>query len=45
MCFTQRPQRSDVGKAQTCGLAVSSQELFHWATALPPNIEEYNKIP
>ena len=30
-----RTQHSDVGEAQTCGLSVSSQALYHWATVLP----------
>ena len=35
MCLAQRPQRSDTGEARTRGLSVSSQGLYHWATALP----------
>ena len=35
MCLAQGPQRSDAGEARTCGLSVSSQALYHWATALP----------
>ena len=35
MCLAQRPQRNDAGEAQTCGLSVSSQAIYHWATALP----------
>ena len=35
MCLAQGPQRSDAGKVQTRGLSVSSQALYHWATALP----------
>ena len=35
MCLTQGPQRSDAGEAQTRDLSVSSQALYHWATALP----------
>ena len=35
MCLAQGPQRSDTGEAQTRGLSVSSQALYHWATALP----------
>ena len=34
MCLAQGPQRSDAGEAQTRGLSVSSQALYHWATAL-----------
>ena len=41
MCLAQRPQRSDAGEAQTRCPLVSSQALYHWATALPapPSIE------
>ena len=35
MCLAQRPQRSDAGEARTRGPSVSSQTLYHWATALP----------
>ena len=35
MYLTQEPQRTDAGEAQTRGLSVSSQALYHWATALP----------
>ena len=35
MCPAQGPQRSDAGGAGTCGPSVSSQALYHWATALP----------
>ena len=35
MCLAQGPQYSDAGEARTRGLSVSSQALFHWATALP----------
>ena len=38
MCLAQAPQRSDVGEAQTRGPSVSSQALYHWATALPNQI-------
>ena len=31
----QGPQCSDAGEARTCGPSVSSQALYHWATALP----------
>ena len=37
MCLAQGPQHSDAGEAQTRGLSVLSQELYHWATALPKN--------
>ena len=35
MRLAQGPQRSDAGEASTRGLSVSSQALYHWATALP----------
>ena len=35
MCLAQGPQRSDAGEARTCGPSVSSQALYHGATALP----------
>ena len=35
MCLTQGPHRSDAGEAPTRGPLVSSQALYHWATALP----------
>ena len=35
MCLAQGPQRSDAGEARTWGPSVSSQALYHWATALP----------
>ena len=34
MCLALGPQRSDAGEAQTRGLSVWSQALYHWATAL-----------
>ena len=37
MCLAQGPQRSDAGEARTRGPSVSSQALYHWATALPRN--------
>ena len=33
MCLAQGPQRSDTGEARTRGPSVSSQALYHWATA------------
>ena len=33
MCLGQGPQHSDAGEAQTYRLSVSSQALYHWATA------------
>ena len=35
MCLAQGPQGSDAGEAQTHGLSVTSQALYHWAIALP----------
>ena len=35
MCLAQGPQGSDAGEARTRGLSISSQALYHWATALP----------
>ena len=34
MCLAQGPQSSDAGEAGTRGLLLSSQALYHWATAL-----------
>ena len=39
MFLAQRTQRSDACEARTRGPSVSSQALFHWATALPKNTE------
>ena len=38
MWFAQGPQRSDAGEARTLGPWVSSQALYHWATALPQEL-------
>ena len=38
MCLVQGPQRSDAGEARTRGPTVSSQALYHWATALPDRL-------
>ena len=35
MCLAQGPQRCDASEARTRGPSVSSQALYHWATALP----------
>ena len=35
MCLAEGPQHSDAGEALTRGLSVSSQALYHQATALP----------
>ena len=37
MCLAQGPQHSDAGEARTLSPSVSSQALYHWATALPYN--------
>ena len=34
MCLAQWPQRSEAGEARARGALVSSQALYHWATAL-----------
>ena len=34
MCLAQGPQRSDASEARTRGPSISSQALYHWATAL-----------
>ena len=39
MCLAQGPQRSDAGEARTRGPSVSSQALYHWATALPKEVK------
>ena len=38
MCLAQGPQRSDAGEARPRGPSVSSQALYHWATALPAGL-------
>ena len=43
MCLAQGPQRSDAGEARTRGTSVSSQALYHWATALP-RISSYRDL-
>ena len=35
MCLSQETQHSDASEARTRGPSVSSQALYHWATALP----------
>ena len=35
MCLAQGQQRNDAGEVQTRSPSVSSQALYHWATALP----------
>ena len=44
MCLAQGPQRSDAGEARTRGPSVSSQALYHWATALPANRRMKGKV-
>ena len=45
MCLAQGPQRSDAGEARTRYPSVSSQALYHWATALPFfNFEGLKKV-
>ena len=39
MWLAQRPQHSEAGEAQTRGPSVSSQALYHWATAVPWKVE------
>ena len=39
MCLAQGPQGSDAGEARTRCPLVSSQALYHWATALPKTAE------
>ena len=41
MCLAQGPQHSDAIEARVRGPSVSSQALYHWATALPIFIDEY----
>ena len=43
MCLAQGPQRSDAGEARTRGPSVSSQALYHWATALPKKKKKKKK--
>ena len=38
MCLVQGPQHSDVDEARAPGPLVSSQALYHWATALSTNL-------
>ena len=38
MYLAQGPQRSDAGETRTRGPSVSSQALYHWATALPKKL-------
>ena len=35
MSLAQGPQRSDASEARARNPSVSSQALYHWATALP----------
>ena len=47
MCLAQGPQRSDTSEAGTRSPSVSTQALYHWATALPPTLhvtlQEYER--
>ena len=43
MCLAQGPQRSDACEARTRGPSVSSQALYHWATALPKKKKKKKK--
>ena len=45
MCLAQGPQRSDAGEARTRYPSVSSQALYHWATALPKYFSLLPKTP
>ena len=38
MYLAQGPQRNDAGEARTRGPSVSSQALYHWATAFKQSI-------
>ena len=42
MCLAQGPQHSDAGEARTRGPSVSSQALYHWATALPLKVQVFS---
>ena len=44
MCLAQGPQRSDAGEARTRYPSVSSQALYHWATALPLFLMDLNFV-
>ena len=44
MCLAQGPQRNNAIEAWTRGPSVSSQALYHWATALPTYLCPY-KLP
>ena len=44
MCLGQGPQHSDAGEARTRGPSVSSQALYHWATALPVDWDVKHQI-
>ena len=44
MCLAQGPQRSDAGEARTRGPSVSSQALYHWATALPSDSLKWENL-
>ena len=44
MRLAQGPQRSDAGEARTRGPSVSSQALYHWATALPATKKKFSVL-
>ena len=41
MCLAEGLQCSDAGEARTRSLLVSSQALYHWATAFPAQLLKY----
>ena len=41
VCLAEGPQSSDTGEARTRGPSVSSQALYHWATALPQGLNTF----
>ena len=45
MWLAQGPQPNDASEARTCCLSVSSQALYHWATALPADFLWKDKHP
>ena len=44
MCLAQGPQPSDASEARTRDLSVSSQALYHWATALPKSHQSFGSL-
>ena len=45
MCLAQGPQPNDAGEAWTRDPSVSSQALYHWATALPKKFSSVYENP